>query len=74
LQPLLEKLQEINPLRHNEIIDSINKEFKDEVAIKYEYWLDCPFRTKKIDSAPINNNEVGFLDFIYNNAKEADKQ
>lgn len=70
LNPLLEKLKKINPKRYQFFIKSIDAELNDEVIIKYEYWLDMPFRTKRADSIVIKNNEVGLLDFIYNRESE----
>lgn len=66
LQPLLEKLKIINKKRYQLYQDSINDELRDEVIMKYEYWLDMPFRTKRADSLVIKNDEVGLLDFLYN--------
>jgi hypothetical protein len=70
LNPLLEKLKKINQKRYQFISQSIDAELKDEVIIKYEYWLDMPFRTKRADSIVIKNDEVGLLDFIYNRESE----
>jgi hypothetical protein len=74
LLPLLDKLKQVNLPKYNEISKQVFEEYVDSEMIKYEYWLDCPFRTKRIHSAPIINNEIGLLDFVYNNTKEADKQ
>lgn len=68
--PLLEKLKKINFSKYQELSTQIIKEYKDELAVKYEYWLDCPFRTKRIHTVSIINNEVGLLDFVYNNREE----
>jgi hypothetical protein len=70
LNPLLEKLKKINQKRYQFYRESIDAELKDEVIIKYEYWLDMPFRTKRADSLVIKNNEVGLLDYIYNRDSE----
>lgn len=64
--PLLEKLKQVNPNKYNEIKKQIFEEYVDEEMVKYEYWLDCPFRTKRVNSPDISNNESEFLDFIYN--------
>ena len=64
--PLLEKLKQVNPNKYNEISKEIFEEYVDEEIIKYEYWLDSPFRTKLKHSAELKNNEQEFLDFIYN--------
>jgi hypothetical protein len=64
--PLLEKLKQVNPNKYNEISKQIFEEYVDEEIVKYEYWLDCPFRTKRIHTPNISNNEKEFLDFIYN--------
>lgn len=64
--PLLEKLKQVNPNKYNEIKKQIFEEYVDEEMVKYEYWLDCPFRTKRMHSPDISNNESEFLDFIYN--------
>ena len=65
LLPLLDKIEQINPKRYHEYYNQIIEEFKDEVIIKYEYWLDMPFRTKKVDTVAISNTEVGLLVFVY---------
>jgi Domain of unknown function (DUF4407) len=64
--PLLEKLKQVNPNKYSEIKKQIFEEYVDEEMVKYEYWLDCPFRTKRVHSPDIANNESEFLDFIYN--------
>ena len=64
--PLLEKLKQVNPNKYSEIKKQIFEEYIDEEMVKYEYWLDCPFRTKRVHSPDISNNESEFLDFIYN--------
>ena len=64
--PLLEILKQVNPNKYNEISKEIFEEYVDEEIIKYEYWLDSPFRTKLKHSAELKNNEQEFLDFIYN--------
>lgn len=74
LQPLLEKLKQVNLAKYNEISKQIFEEYVEEEMIKYEYWLDCPFRTKKILIPSIINNEIGLLDFVYNYTEEAEKQ
>lgn len=66
LLPLLEKLKQVNPNKHNEISKQIFEEYFDVEMVKYEYWLDCPFRTKLKYTAVLKNNEKDFLDFIYN--------
>ncbi len=66
LLPLLDKLKQVNLVKHNEISKQIFEEYVDEEMIKYEYWLDCPFRTKLRYIAALKNNEKDFLDFIYN--------
>ena len=64
--PLLEKLKQVNPNKYNEISKQIFEEYADEEIVKYEYWIDCPFRTKLRYVAELKNNEQEFLDFIYN--------
>ncbi|KFF04210.1 hypothetical protein IW19_01135 [Flavobacterium reichenbachii] len=66
LTPLLEKLKQYNIKKYNEILISISKEFVDEEIIKYEYWLDSPFRTKMRSITKTLNEEKELLDFIYN--------
>jgi hypothetical protein len=66
IDPLLEKLKQVNPNKYNEISTQIFEEYVDEEMVKYEYWLDCPFRTKLKHSTVLKNNEQEFLDFIYN--------
>lgn len=70
LYPLLEKLKIINKKRYLLYQDSINDELRDEVIMKFEYWLDMPFRTKRADSLVMKNDEVGLLDFLYNSKVE----
>jgi hypothetical protein len=67
LNPLLEKMKKINPSMYDEISERISEEYKNELMVKYEYWLDAPFRTRsKYTASTISNNEQGLLDFIYN--------
>lgn len=64
---LQEKLKNINLLKYNTISQRISDEYKNELMIKYEYWLDSPFRTKRKNTPrSISNNEESLLDFIYN--------
>jgi hypothetical protein len=70
LNPLLDKLSTVNPKRYNEYLELIDNELKDEVIVKYEHWLDMPFRTKKVQTVTIKNTEVGLLDFVYNRDKK----
>ena len=64
---LQEKLKTINLLKYNTMSQRISAEYKNELMIKYEYWLDSPFRTKRKNTATsISNNEESLLDFIYN--------
>jgi hypothetical protein len=70
LNPLLHKLRTVNPKRYNEYLELIDNELKDEVIVKYEHWLDMPFRTKRAQTVAITNTEVGLLDFVYNNDVE----
>jgi hypothetical protein len=64
---LQEKLKIINLLKYNTISQRISDEYKNELMIKYEYWLDSPFRTKRKNTpTSISNNEESLLDFIYN--------
>ncbi|WP_291130994.1 DUF4407 domain-containing protein [Flavobacterium sp. UBA7682] len=66
LLPLLEKLKKVNLSKHHYLTSKILEEYKNEIVIKYEYWLDCPFRTKRTQNVSIKNTEVGLLDFVYN--------
>lgn len=70
LLPLLEKYKKVNLLKYQEFHKQIIEEYKDEVILKYEYWLDMPFRTKRVHTVSIINNEVGLLDFVYNQLEE----
>ncbi|WP_281336129.1 DUF4407 domain-containing protein [Flavobacterium eburneipallidum] len=65
LKPFLEKLKKINNNKYNEINNSINTEYKDELLVKYEYWIDSPFRTKRKQVIKIVENQIGLLDFVY---------
>lgn len=38
--------------------------------IKYEYWLDSPFRTKMRSITKTSNDEKELLDFLYNQNSE----
>ena len=66
LLPLLEQLKQLNFDKYSEFSNQIFEEYVDEEIIKYEYWLDCPFRTKRINRILVTNNEIGLLDFVYN--------
>jgi hypothetical protein len=70
LIPQLEKLKKVNLTKYQEFYTQIIHEYKNEIVIKYEYWLDCPFRTKKINKISVINNEIGLLDFVYNQTNE----
>lgn len=67
LLPLLEKMKQVNRSKHNKMSERISEEYKNELMVKYEYWLDAPFRTKsKYTTSTISNNEQSLLEFIYN--------
>jgi len=66
LNPLLAKLKEINSKRHDAFAEEIELELSVASIQKYEYWLDMPFRTKRMHDMKVDNNEVGLLDFVYN--------
>lgn len=70
INPLLEKLKSINLKRYQEYKKLEDEELKDEIIVKYEHWLDMPFRTKRAQTVAITNTEVGLLDFLYNNDAE----
>lgn len=70
LVPLLEKVKKINPKKHIEFKDGIDEEYKNQIISKHEYWVDPPFRTKKIVLGDIKNTESSFLDFIYDRESE----
>lgn len=70
---LLEKLKKINSNKYQEYNKLIFDEYKNEVIFKYEYWLDCPFRTEKLKPIPIIENHGSFLDFVYNSTNEKDE-
>jgi hypothetical protein len=70
LNPLLAKLNSINQKRFQIYQELVNTELKDEIIVKYEHWLDMPFRTKRAQTVSITNTEVGLLDFVYNNDAE----
>jgi hypothetical protein len=70
LNPLLAKLNSINQKRYQIYQELVNTELKDEIIVKYEHWLDMPFRTKRAQSIAITNTEVGLLDFVYNKNDE----
>jgi|GEM_PF-756032 len=74
LIPLLDKLKQYNIQKYNEISKNIYKEYINEEMIKYEYWLDSPFRTKlRYSITKTSNDEKGLLDFLYNQKTETDK-
>jgi hypothetical protein len=66
LYPLLNKLKPINGDRYKTIKNKIDKEFKNELIVKYEYWIDMPFRSKRHKKIVIQNTEEELLDFLYN--------
>jgi hypothetical protein len=70
LFPLLEKLKKVKLTEYQNLSNKIIDEYKNEIVIKYEYWLDCPFRTKRINKISVINNEIGLLDFVYNQNSE----
>jgi hypothetical protein len=70
LKPLLEKLKKVSVKKYQEKLSLINEEYKDELLVKYEYWLDCPFRTKKVPQVTIVENQLGLLDFVYNSTND----
>lgn len=73
LIPLLDKLKQYNIQKYNEISKAVYKEYIDEEMIKYEYWLDSPFRTKlRYLITKTSNDEKGLLDFLYNQKTETD--
>lgn len=64
---LQEKLKKVSLTKYNDCSQRISDEYINELMIKYEYWLDSPFRTKRKNTpASISNNEESLLDFIYN--------
>ncbi|MGH2664862.1 DUF4407 domain-containing protein [Flavobacterium sp.] len=70
LKTVLEKLKKLNSTKYNDFLIQISQEYKNDVMVKYEYWLDCPFRTKRMNMAVIVENQVGLLDFLYNIPEE----
>ena len=56
--------------KYNEISKTVFKEYVDEEMIKYEYWLDSPFRTKMRLITKTSNDERELLDFLYNTTPE----
>ena len=70
LSPLLAKLKGLNQNRYQVYQEIVNTELKDEIIVKYEHWLDMPFRTKRAQTVAIKNTEVGLLDFVYNKNDE----
>lgn len=67
LLPLLEKMKQVNRSKYNKMSERISEEYINELMVKYEYWLDAPFRTRsKYTASAISNNEQGLLEFIYN--------
>lgn len=70
LNPLLQKLKSYNISKYNEISKTVLKEYVNEEMIKYEYWLDSPFRTKMRLITKTSNDERELLDFLYNTTPE----
>jgi hypothetical protein len=67
LHPLLEKLKKVNLSEYHKFSERISEEYKNELMVKYEHWLDAPFRTKSRHPVlPISNNEQSLLEFLYN--------
>ena len=65
LEPFLEKLKKVSVTKHQYFDSLIKQEYKDELLVKFEYWLDCPFRTKRVNTVILVENQVGLLDFLY---------
>jgi hypothetical protein len=72
LNVYLDKLKPINILKFQEFKKEIDKEYSTERAIKFEYWLDNPFRSKKAKDLIIKNNETSFLEFIYGTTEDSE--
>lgn len=66
LYPLLNKLKPINKDRYKTLKNKIENEFKNELIVKYEYWIDMPFRSKRHKKIVVQNTEEELLDFLYN--------
>ncbi len=68
---LLVKLKNVRPAKYVEISKQLYHEYDDQIIKKYEYWLDCPFRTERRTSPfSIKNNEKALLDFLYSDPEE----
>ncbi|AWG22242.1 hypothetical protein FFWV33_12300 [Flavobacterium faecale] len=65
INPVLKRLQKYNPDLFNKLHEEIQEEFKNELILKYEYWIDSPFRTKKGNPKSIKNNEADLLQLLY---------
>jgi len=66
LQPLLDKLQKVNPQLKEKYQQQLAIETSENIIEKYEYWQDHPFRTTKREEAKFTLNEYDLLTKIYN--------
>lgn len=67
LFPLMQIMKKVNPSKYKEMTQQNSEEYINELMVKYEYWLDAPFRTRsKYTATTISNNERSLLEFIYN--------
>lgn len=65
IQPLLNKLKNVNPQLEENLKEQLATETSKAVIEKYEYWQDHPFRTKKKEEIKFVLNEYDLLTKIY---------
>lgn len=66
IKPFLDKIKKINLERYIELKKEIDEELQDEILVKYEFWIDAPFRTiRKNKNNTISNQETDLLNLVY---------
>jgi hypothetical protein len=60
-------LEKFNPEKFSELSQKIKAEIAEEPVLKYEYWADPPFRTKRKQSDKHLSSEEELLKTIYPN-------
>jgi hypothetical protein len=65
LTPILNKLENINPAKHNAFYNQILEDLEEETIQRYEYWADPPFRTTYRSSDVSVESESELLENFY---------
>lgn len=72
LEPWLSILKKADSEKHIAISNELREEYADQVIKKFEYWLDCPFRTERRASIfTTANTEHALLEFLYNDSDDS---